>query len=322
MNDAINIDEQRRYIDKTFTILCIDDESVNLKILASIFKDHYQVIVSKNAAQGFAKALECSPDLILLDVVMPGESGFELIQKFKSHAALQAIPVIFITGLHNVEDEEKGLTLGASDYIQKPFNAGIVRARVNTHLEIIRQRKLLEKLAHIDSLTELPNRRSWDIDSLHYWKKASSQNHRMVFGIIDIDHFKKFNDHYGHQEGDIVLRKVSNTIKRTLFTYNGNIYRCGGEEFYFYMLYENKSDVEIGLNHIVESVLSLQIDHPCKEHAPYLSISLGAISIQPSKAILLNEVMKSADELLYQVKKTSRNAAKHEEFTAPASLLS
>lgn len=307
-NPAI-VDEKRRAIDKAFTILCIDDESVNLKVLASIFQDHYKVIVSKNAQQGFIKAQEAKPDLILLDVVMPNESGFDLIKKLKSHPALKHIPVIFITGLQSVEDEEKGLTLGACDYIQKPFNYGIVRARVNTHLEIIRQRKLLENLAHIDSLTELPNRRKWDLDSIHAWRSAASQNQPMVVGIVDIDHFKKFNDHYGHQEGDIVLRKVSNTIKRILFDYQGNIYRCGGEEFYFYMNNCPTNEVQAAIDHCVQGVLALEIEHPHTEHAPFLSISLGAVSVTPNPSIHMDDVVKEADEVLYEVKNSTRNAA-------------
>jgi len=221
--------QQRRIVDKTFTILCIDDEAVNLKILASIFKEHYKIVACKSANQGLAKAIEIVPDLILLDVLMPDQNGFELITLLKQHPALKHVPVIFITGLQSAEDEERGLTLGACDYIQKPFNYGIVRARVNTHLEILRQRRLLEKFANFDSLTELPNRRKWEADIAANWRFSMEQNKAIVCGIVDIDYFKQYNDAYGHQQGDIVLRKVSNAIKRVLFDYHGNIYRCGGE---------------------------------------------------------------------------------------------
>lgn len=315
MNIPSFIDESRRRADKSFTLLCIDDESVNLKVLDSIFKNHYKIIVGKSAQQGFTKALEAIPDLILLDVIMPDESGFDLIQKIKAHPALKHIPVIFITGLQSTEDEEKGLTLGACDYIQKPFNYGIVRARVNTHLEIIRQRKLLENLAHIDSLTELPNRRKWELDSLHYWRTAQSSQQSMAFGIIDIDHFKKFNDAHGHQEGDIVLRKVSNTIRRILFNYNGNIYRCGGEEFYFYIANINENNIQTTIDHCVQGVLALKLPHPHTEHAPYLSVSLGAVTIIPSQDVQLDDVMKQADDLLYEVKSSTRNAAKYKDYS-------
>ena len=167
-------ESHRRAGEQNYTILCIDDESANLKVLASIFKGHYDVVVAKTAKQGFERALNEKPDIILLDVLMPEESGFELMEKLKQHPTLASIPVIFITGLQDAEDEEKGLMMGACDYIHKPFNYGIVRARVNTHLEIVRQRNLLQKFALFDSLTELPNRRKWQQDSVDYW--LSSKN--------------------------------------------------------------------------------------------------------------------------------------------------
>ena len=113
-----NKEERRRASEQNYTILCIDDESVNLKVLASIFKDHYNVVACKSAKQGFQHALQEEPDIILLDVLMPEESGFELMEKLKKHPKLSNIPVIFITGLQDAEDEEKGLLMGACDYIQ------------------------------------------------------------------------------------------------------------------------------------------------------------------------------------------------------------
>lgn len=301
-------DKHRRGCDKSFTLLCIDDETVNLKILASIFKENYRVVVSKCARQGLVKALEVIPDLILLDVLMPDEDGFELIIKLKAHPELKHIPVIFITGLQHSANEEKGLTLGACDYIQKPFNYGIVRARVNTHLELIRQRNLLEKFAHFDSLTELPNRRKWEKDSVEQWNLACKHQQLMVYGIIDIDFFKKYNDLYGHQQGDIVLRKVSNTLRRIIFTANGDLYRCGGEEFYFYLpRSKNKAMINI-LEKCLDSVSNMEIQHKDSLISPFVTISIGAIQIAPAHEINLDKVMQCADEKLYQVKKSSRNA--------------
>lgn len=304
--------QQRRIIDKTFTILCIDDEAVNLKILASIFKEHYKIVACKSASQGLAKAIEIVPDLILLDVLMPEKNGFELIASFKEHPDLKHIPVIFITGLQSAEDEEKGLTLGACDYIQKPFNYGIVRARVNTHLEILRQRRLLENFANFDSLTELPNRRKWEADSAANWRFALEQRKAIVYGIADIDFFKQYNDTYGHQQGDIVLRKVSNAIKRVLFDYHGNIYRCGGEEFYFYIPVDDKREMESILIECLESVTSLGISHSKSDASNVISVSIGAVQLTPDSNILLEDVMTRADEKLYQVKSQTRNAVDFE----------
>ena len=271
-------ESHRRAGEQNYTILCIDDESANLKVLASIFKGHYDVVVAKTAKQGFERALNEKPDIILLDVLMPEESGFELMEKLKQHPTLASIPVIFITGLQDAEDEEKGLMMGACDYIHKPFNYGIVRARVNTHLEIVRQRNLLQKFALFDSLTELPNRRKWQQDSIDYWLSSKNAQSAMVYGIIDVDHFKKYNDHYGHQQGDVVLRQVANTIRRTLFDYGGAIFRCGGEEFYFYFPAQQNNAKQV-LTSALNSVEQLAIPH----HA----ISLGScvsVSIEIGRA--------------------------------------
>jgi diguanylate cyclase (GGDEF)-like protein len=283
MNTSAVIGGQRRRCDKQFTILCIDDESSNLKILSSIFKDHHNVVASKSAHQGLQKALDLHPDIILLDVLMPQESGFELIIKLKQIPELTHIPVIFITGLQNVEDEELGLTLGACDYIQKPFNYAIVQARVNNHLELIRQRKLLEKCANVDSLTELPNRRKWQSDINKLWEFSEHHKTALVLGIIDIDYFKKYNDLYGHQQGDIVLRKVSNAIRRVLFTYKGEIYRCGGEEFYFHFCEQAETQVATILNTCLRAVTDLKISHRDSTVAEYVSISIGAVQVLPSE---------------------------------------
>ena len=310
--------QQRRVTDKHFTLLCIDDESVNLKILASIFNEHYKVVACKSAQKGLEKALEIVPDLILLDVLMPEETGFELITKIKKEPTLEHIPVIFITGLQSAEDEEKGLTLGACDYIQKPFNYGIVRARVNTQLEIIRQRKLLERFAHFDSLTELPNRRKWDKDIQQQWMFTKEANDAIVIGIADVDFFKRYNDTYGHQMGDIVLRKVANAIRRVLFNHDGDIYRCGGEEFYFYLPVNQRAKLEDILAECLEQVHRLDIQHNTSLAAKTVSVSIGAVCVEPSTQFTIEMAIKAADDKLYQVKNSTRNAVAYEIVTIPS----
>lgn len=304
-------EEHRRVGEQNYTILCIDDESVNLKVLASIFKDHYNVIACKSAKQGFQRALNENPDIILLDILMPEENGFELMAKLKQHPQLTNIPVIFITGLQDAEDEEKGLMMGACDYIQKPFNYGIVRARVNTHLEIVRQRNLLQKFALFDSLTELPNRRKWQQDSVDYWLSAKSAQTAMVYGIVDVDHFKKYNDYYGHQQGDVALRKIANTIRRTLFEFGGAVFRCGGEEFYFYFPGNQQFSDEVTLTACLKSIENLAIPHLAISQNCLVSVSIGAVRVIPSDNNSVEKVMKQADERLYLVKNSDRNGVSY-----------
>ncbi|WP_111977820.1 diguanylate cyclase domain-containing protein [Algibacillus agarilyticus] len=307
--------DNRRAKDKTFTILCIDDESVNLKVLSSIFRDHYKVILTKDADSGFQKAIDIQPDLILLDIIMPNQNGFDLITQFKNTPQLAHIPVIFITGLHSEDDEAKGLKLGACDYIHKPFNHTIIFARVNAHLEIVRQRKLLEKFAHVDILTEIPNRRKWETDSEILWHTASKKKQKIIFGIADVDHFKNYNDFYGHLKGDIVLRKISNSIKRILYKYDGHIYRCGGEEFYFYFPENNSALNEQILAECNEAVLDLDIPHEKSDTHPILSISIGAINHCPCLESNIESVMDAADQLLYSAKYSGRNKYKFGTYT-------
>lgn len=303
-----NKEERRRANEQNSTILCIDDEVVNLKVLVSIFKDHYNVIACKSAKQGLQHALKEEPDIILLDILMPEESGFELMEKLKKHPKLSNIPVIFITGLQDAEGEEKGLLMGACDYIQKPFNSSIVQARVNTHLEIIRQRNLLEKFALFDSLTEVPNRRKWQQDSNDAWLSAKAAKKSMVYGIIDVDHFKKYNDHYGHQQGDVALRKIANAIRRALYNSGGDIYRCGGEEFYFYFPVVKNSSASTVLSACLTSVTQLTIPHHAITDNDYISVSIGAVMVTPNNNHTIEQVMQYADERLYFIKKNSRNA--------------
>ena len=294
---------------KSCTILCIDDEPMNLKVLADFFQDSYTVIVCKDAKQGQKKAIELAPDLILLDVNMPEENGFELILKLKADEITSHIPVIFITGLNDRESEEKGFDLGACDFISKPFYRGIVQARVHFQLEMVRQRKLLEHIAHIDVLTELPNRRKWKIDGERVWKNAIVSQKTYVFGIIDIDNFKSYNDHYGHPQGDVVLQSIAASLN-TLFTqYNGQIYRCGGEEFYFYFPAE-QADIQSILDQCISNVYQLGIEHSQEENHDVVTISLGAVQtqVQPEQSLL--NIINMADKNLYLVKNTTKNLSK------------
>lgn len=132
----------------TYSILIVDDEADNLRILSALLKDDYQVFVAKSGEQALNIASSKLPDLILLDVVMPNLSGFQVIQKLKSNVETEQIPVIFITGLGSSKDETTGFELGAADYIHKPFNPAIVQARVSSQMKIIQQRKELQQLSN------------------------------------------------------------------------------------------------------------------------------------------------------------------------------
>lgn len=313
----MNVQHFRRATDKAFTILCIDDESASLRNLSNLFVEHYQVILCKTAESGYAKALEMRPDLILLDVVMPDMNGFELIQKIKATTSLAHTPIMFISARQTPDDEERGLLLGACDYIHKPFIPGIVKARVTTQLELVRQRKLLERFANFDILTEVPNRRKWQEDIDLTQKEKSQTKSDIHIGIIDVDCFKLYNDHYGHMQGDIVLRKIAKIVERTLYDFGGHIYRCGGEEFYFQIAAHTQYPLPTILTACRDAVRALKIQHERSVACNTVTISIGATTLHANELHHVDDAIKQADDALYHIKTNGRDDYRIVEFQTP-----
>ncbi|MCW5625752.1 MAG: response regulator, partial [Burkholderiales bacterium] len=134
-------------------VLVVDDDGQNRQLLAELLKTDYKVLLAKSGAMALDLVQRHKPDVILLDVIMPDMDGYEVLRRLKADSDTRTIPVIFISALDGARDEEKGLTLGASDYIGKPFHPPIVRARVRNHMQALSQQRLLERLALYDALT-------------------------------------------------------------------------------------------------------------------------------------------------------------------------
>lgn len=288
-------------------VLIIDDQKTNLKILGDILRADVDVLLAQSGAQGLRKAIEWQPDLILLDVLMPDINGFELIKNLKHHAQTSAIPVIFITALSDTNHEEQGLRLGACDYIYKPFHATIVQARVRLHLQLARQRKMLEQLAHIDPLTGIANRRKYDQVLEQLWRNAIRQQGQLSLVILDIDHFKEFNDHYGHAEGDKVLHQVANCLKQSLRRPNDFIARYGGEEFVILLPDSDESGSKQVITQCLDAIKALQLAHQYSPVSDVITLSAGGVSISARAELPATELFKLADDLLYQAKQKGKN---------------
>tara|TARA_R110000787_G_scaffold217970_1_gene326679 strand:+ start:39 stop:953 length:915 start_codon:yes stop_codon:yes gene_type:complete len=289
------------------TILVIDDEKANLKILSELFKSKVNIILAKNGTQGIEKIIKFKPDLILLDIIMPGMSGFEVIKQLKNNDKTSAIPVIFITGLTDVVDESQGLALGACDYIQKPFHIDIVRARVDLHLKLAEQRVQLEQLANLDSLTCVPNRRKFykmfDLE----WRMSVREKTPLSLIMIDIDYFKQYNDQYGHAAGDQALKMVAQVIFKQLKRPFDFVARYGGEEFAVLLPKTQSQDAFSIMEYCRQAVEDLKIEHEKNMGSKYLTISIGGINCFPTKAMCATATFKLADDMLYQAKGEGRN---------------
>lgn len=291
----------------TFSILVVDDDRSNLDVLTHILKSQYTVQVAKSGLAALKRARELQPDLILLDIVMPDMNGFEVLADLKGSDETRHIPVIFITGLTQAEDEEKGFLLGAVDYIVKPFKTAIVKARVRTHLRIVKQIQTIERLCMIDALTDIPNRRSFDQQIAMEWKRAMRDKSPLSLLMIDVDKFKALNDSYGHPQGDVVLQAIGQMLHTVLKRPADFASRIGGEEFAVLLPSTRLEDALHLAEELRAQTENLQV-HSLDNGPPLsVTISIGVTSMIPEQGTQFADFVALADEALYAAKNAGRN---------------
>lgn len=294
--------------DKKARILIVDDEKMNLKILADLLKDEHVPILAKTGEQALKHAFDSNPpDLILLDVIMPGMGGYEVLKQLKENERTNNIPVIFVTALGSPEDEEYGLKMGAVDYITKPVSPPIVKMRVRNHLRFVHQYKLLEKLVNIDGLTMIPTRRRFEEVFRQEGLRAASHGLPFSVAMLDIDFFKQYNDHYGHGMGDRTLQAVAFTLHDSLKRPADLAARYGGEKFVM-VLPETAGDGALKVAERARvAVTGLAIPHEFSKSADHVSVSIGVATHLPGSDFLPEALLKQADQNLYQAKQQGRN---------------
>lgn len=303
------------------TILIVDDDKSNRKILKELLQEQAKIIFAKNGEQAKELARKHIPDLILLDVIMPDLSGFDVIEILKNKPETMNISVIFITGLANDDDEERGFDLGGCDYIYKPFKPNIVIARVMMHLELIRQRKMLDEIAHVDALTGVNNRRKMDIVLADEVATNKLENNTLLVAILDIDHFKPYNDNYGHGAGDVALRQVGQALREICQRPRDFVARYGGEEFVIVLPDCDKAGAKVILGNIAQALQDKMIKHEFSTVSEQLTVSIGAVVVKSSESTKVANIMKQADTLLYQAKAQGRNQWCMAELSVPQELL-
>jgi diguanylate cyclase (GGDEF)-like protein len=291
---------------RQLTVLVADDDRSNLDVLVHILKSDYQVRVAKSGEAALKIANQFQPDLILLDILMPDLDGFEVLVRLKESDATRHIPVIFITGLNRVEDEEKGFLLGAVDYIVKPFNNAIVRARVRTHAMIVRQMREIERLGLVDALTNAPNRRAFDHRLNAEWSRAAREQSPLGVMIIDVDKFKVYNDTYGHPQGDVLLQAVAETLQTSLKRPADFMARVGGEEFSVLLPATDMNGALRVAEDLRAGVEACRISAPDAAGSS-VTVSIGVGSVIPALDDVPSDFLSKVDAALYEAKKTGRN---------------
>lgn len=289
-------------------ILIIDDAPENEALLRSVLGGECDVFSAREGEAGLRLAAECKPDLILLDIMMPGIDGFEVLRRLKADLLLRSVPVIFITGASTSGEEVRGLEAGAVDFIAKPIQAAVVRARARNHLQLKRYHDVLEEMSTRDGLTGLANRRRFDEVLDLEFRRAERLHHSLSLLMIDIDCFKAYNDHYGHPEGDDVLRAVAVVLRESLHRPTDLAVRYGGEEFVCILPETDRP----GSLHVARRIqggmekLGLPHEHCVADH---VTLSIGIATLgdeQPGHASMAG-LLKRADASLYRAKQSGKN---------------
>lgn len=290
-------------------ILIIDDSVDTIRLLSGMLKDQGQILFATSGETGIRLARERKPQLILLDVEMPGMSGYEVCAVLKADPGTAGCSVIVITAHTGVDSEVAALASGAEDYITKPFNPPVVRARVQTHLRLQQHYHLLLQLANQDGLTGLYNRRFFDEALASEFERHRRQKMPLGLILIDIDHFKAYNDRYGHQGGDECLKRVAAAIAATTRRPGEIVARYGGEEFVIILPHTGADDLQKHGDWICKQVLALNLEHQSSTTADRVTISAGLACVVPDQSGSIQQLIAAADQALYRAKSAGRNRA-------------
>lgn len=323
---------------KKATILVVDDRIENTELLSVMLTlQGYEVQQSHQASSALKTAKARPPDLILMDISMPGMDGFEACQQLKADPITKDIPIVFISALNDAQDKIKAFEYGGNDYITKPFQVEEVIARVRNQLQISRlktelktknarleqelskrrsiEKKLIDlnhqlsKIAALDSLTQLANRRKFDEFLAREWQRGQREQHCISLILCDIDYFKLYNDRFGHQSGDFCLQKVAKAIDSAVRRPADLAARYGGEEFAVILPQTPATNALQVAEKIRLRVKHLGLSHPKSLVSDRVSLSLGVTSIVPHQKYNVNQLLVSADLALYRAKKQGRDRA-------------
>lgn len=319
-------------------ILIVDDLPDNLNLLATLLTHQgYAVRRAPSGSLALLNVPRFQPDLILLDIMMPELDGYEVCARLKADPLSQEIPVIFLSALEDALDKVRAFDVGAADYITKPFQTAEVLVRVEHQLKLLHlQRQFqyqnaqlrqevearkaaeialqaanqqLQRMASLDGLTQIANRRHFDEVLDQEWKRHLRQNGPLSLILADVDHFKAFNDHYGHQAGDRCLEHIAQALQQSVRRSTDLVARYGGEEFA--VLLPDTS--EVGAFSIAARIRMelqrLKLSHAQSPVSNHVTLSLGINSLVPDLTLSPDLLVLGADQALYQAKQQGRDRA-------------
>ncbi len=306
----------------TIKVLVVEDSKVTMKVLCNYLG---RMSITPLTAETGAEALDIyhreQPDIILLDAQLPDIDGFDVALKIRAlEKAEDWTAIIFLTSMDKDEDLARGIEVGGDDYLMKPISEVVLKAKIRAMYRLVEMQRALvdmtqklneanvklQRLSATDGLTGISNRRMYDELAIREWRRCERMNKPLALVMIDVDHFKLFNDKYGHQAGDECLKKVADQVGRAAPRATDLAARYGGEEFVLVLGETDTDGAKWIANRLRQQVSDLNIPHYATE-SRHVTISCGVASVVPDEKTSLETLLKSADFALYQAKKTGRD---------------
>ena len=291
-------------------VLVIDDDELARLVLTEILKDEFEVRTASSAAMGLEMARQETPDIVLLDYKMPKMDGHEALAEIRQEPALADTPIVFVTADDRDDLEVNSIELGAVDFVTKPVHAKILITRLKSHIESKNRQDGLRKLALIDGLTGIPNRRQFDETLDREWRRTLRDGGWLSLALIDIDYFKQFNDTYGHPAGDQCLKSVAEQIVGGLQRPADLAARFGGEEFACVLPQTDLAGAQLVGDAMCQRMRDPAIPHARSDVADHVTVSIGVVTVSSGFEFQATEIIEAADRLLYEAKQAGRNCVR------------
>lgn len=310
-------------------ILLVED-SATLRHTLSRFieKARHKVAVAKSGEEALQLIENEAFDLIIMDVEMPGLNGFETTRLMREWFGEHWVPIIFVTGKTDDASCQEGIDAGGDDYLAKPVSEVILNAKIRAMERIITMRDQLNKLnlelaalSQRDSLTQLFNRRTFDDLAQQQWASLKRRQLPASILMLDVDHFKQYNDCYGHPAGDVCLQQVAEVLQDCIHRADDIVARYGGEEFIVFLPDTDLNGAITVGERILQDVTGRKIPHEKSTTGKVVSVSIGVANSQFTGSMSLSQLQALADKALYEAKRGGRNRLHTEEASPHKTVL-
>jgi diguanylate cyclase (GGDEF)-like protein len=288
------------------SILIVGGSDSSNDDLRKILQNEHRLEFVQNSEDAVVYIFEQRPQLILLNLCVAGASGFDLLVRLKEMDEARNIPIILLTDSAQADDEEKGLRLGAVDYLTRPFHSAIVTARIRIQLDLVKHIHTIERLGMIDALTDIPNRRFFDMRIKEEWRRTYRHKSCMSMLMLDVDNFKIYNDTYGHPQGDQLLKFIGKVLMDNLHRPSDMAARLGGEEFAV-LLGDTDTTGAVKVAEAIRRDVEKGIVPTPQGEPTSITISIGIGSIVPTMEGDFMDLIQQADKYLYLAKEKGRN---------------